>query len=63
MPPAAELKLPLPTADLQALAAGGDLAVKMELQDSIGQNLVLTAPPVKVKLVQTRASLTVCRPA
>ncbi len=57
--PAAELKLPLPTADLPALAAGGDLAVKMELQDSKGQDLVLSAPPVKVKVVQTRANLAV----
>jgi outer membrane protein OmpA-like peptidoglycan-associated protein/Mg-chelatase subunit ChlD len=57
--PAAELKVPLPTADLQALAAGGDLAVKMELQDGKGQNLALTAPPVTVKVVQTSASLAV----
>ncbi len=57
--PASELKVALPTADLQALAAGGDLEIKMELQDSKGQNLVLTAPPVKVIVLQTRASLTV----
>lgn len=57
--PAAELKIPLPSTDLQALAANGDLAVKMYLEDSIGQNLALAAAPVKVRVVQTRASLTV----
>jgi outer membrane protein OmpA-like peptidoglycan-associated protein len=56
--PAAELKLPLPT-DLQALAAGGDLTVKMDLTDKNGQDLALSATPVKVKLVQTSASLAV----
>ena len=57
--PAAELNMPLPTADLQALAAGGELAVKMEVVDSMGQNLVLATEPVKVKVAQTRASLAV----
>jgi outer membrane protein OmpA-like peptidoglycan-associated protein len=57
--PAPELKIPLPTTDLQALAAGGDLAVRMELEDRVGQSLTLTAPPVKIQLVQTRASLAV----
>jgi outer membrane protein OmpA-like peptidoglycan-associated protein len=57
--PAAELKIPLPNKDLQGLAAGGDLAVKMELEDRQGQKLLLTAPPVKMILVQTRASLVV----
>ena len=56
--PAAELKLPLPT-DLQALAAGGDLTVKMDLTDANGQELALTTEPVRVKLVQTKASLAV----
>ncbi len=57
--PAPELKVQLPTADLQALAAGGDLTVKMELQDNKGQNLVLSAPPVRVVVLQSSASLTV----
>jgi len=57
--PAAELKVKLPTTDLQSLAAGGNLAVKMELQNSRGQNLVLNAPPVKIDVVQTRAALSV----
>ncbi len=57
--PAAELKIPLPTTDLPALARIGDLSVKMELEDRNGQNLVLTTAPVKVRLVQTRAGLTV----
>jgi len=57
--PASELKIPLPTADLQALAAGGDLSVRMELEDRNAQRLGLTAAPVTMKRVQTRASLTV----
>jgi outer membrane protein OmpA-like peptidoglycan-associated protein len=57
--PAAELKVTVPATDLQALAAGGDLTVRMELEDSIGQNLELSPPPVKVKTVQTRATLSV----
>jgi len=57
--PAPELKVPIPSTDLQALAAGGELTVKMELEDSVGQSLVLSSPPVKVKLVQTRATLAV----
>lgn len=56
--PAAELSIPLQSVDLQALASGGDLAVKMELKDSKGQNLVLTAQPVTIKVVQTSARLT-----
>jgi outer membrane protein OmpA-like peptidoglycan-associated protein len=57
--PAAEVKVPLPATDLQALAAGGDLAVKMELEDKVGQSLVLSPPPVKVKVVQTSGALTI----
>jgi len=57
--PAAEVTIPLPTTDLQALAANGDLSVRMELEDRIGQSLVLNAAPVKVRHVQTRASLVV----
>jgi len=57
--PAAELKVKLPGADLQSLAGGGNLAVKMELQNSRGQNLVLSAPPVKIDVVRTRAALAV----
>jgi outer membrane protein OmpA-like peptidoglycan-associated protein len=57
--PAAELMIPLPATDLQALAAGGDLAVKMELEDRNGQLLTLTTSPVTINLVQTRAGMTV----
>lgn len=57
--PAAELKIPLPTTDLQALAANGDLAVRMELENNKGQGLALNAPPVKVKYMQTQGSLIV----
>lgn len=57
--PAAELNIPLPATDLQALAANGDLAVRLELEDRIGQKLTLNAGPVNVKKVQTRASMAV----
>jgi outer membrane protein OmpA-like peptidoglycan-associated protein len=57
--PAAELKIPLPTTALQTLAANGDLSVKLDIEDRNGQRLALDAPPVKIKLVQTRASLAV----
>jgi outer membrane protein OmpA-like peptidoglycan-associated protein len=57
--PTPELKLPIPSTDLPALASGGELTVRMELEDSVGQSLVLTTPPIKIKLVQTRATLAV----
>ena len=57
--PAAEVKVPMQAADLQALAAGGDLAVRMELEDKVGQSLVLSPTPVKVKVVQTRGNLAI----
>jgi len=57
--PAAELKVPLPSTDLQALGTGGDLTVRMELKDRKGQDLVLDAPPVKVEVAKTTASMTV----
>jgi outer membrane protein OmpA-like peptidoglycan-associated protein len=57
--PAAEIKVPLPSTDLQALAAGGDLSVKMELKDKKGQDLVMDAPPVKVEVIKTAASMSV----
>jgi outer membrane protein OmpA-like peptidoglycan-associated protein len=57
--PAPELKIPLPSKDLKALGVNGDLAVVMELVDRNGQHLDLAAPPVKIKHVQTRASLSI----
>jgi len=57
--PAGQITVPLPTGNLQALAAGGALAVRMEVEDRKGQNLVLTTPAVKVYHLQTRASLEV----
>ena len=57
--PPAELKIPLPTDNLPALAAGGDLAVKLKLLGRKGQSLDVAAAPVRLKVVQTRASLAV----
>jgi len=58
-PPPAELKIQLPATDLKALAANGDLAVRMDLEDRMGLHLELTTEPVKVTFVQTRASLAI----
>jgi outer membrane protein OmpA-like peptidoglycan-associated protein len=52
--PARETTIPLADKDLQALASGGDITVRMELQDKKGQNLVLSPEPVKVSFIQTR---------
>jgi len=60
--PPAQLDVPLPTGNLPALAADGALAVTMELLDRKGQALVLTAPPVMVKLLQTNVGLAVVPP-
>jgi len=57
--PPAEVKVPLPTTDLLTLAGGGDLTVKLELQDKKGQDLVLTSQVVKFKVSQTRGNLAV----
>ena len=57
--PAAELNIALPSTDLKMLAANGNLAVNMVLEDRIGQKLALTTTPVKVSLVQTRSRMTV----
>jgi outer membrane protein OmpA-like peptidoglycan-associated protein/Mg-chelatase subunit ChlD len=57
--PPAEIEIPLKTDDLGGLAQGGDITATMEVQDSKGQNIVLTAPPVKVNYFKTAGSLTV----
>lgn len=57
--PPAEIVVPLKTDDLGLLATGGDIKVSMEVQDSKGQSIVLTAPPVKVKYFKTTGSLAV----
>jgi outer membrane protein OmpA-like peptidoglycan-associated protein len=55
--PVAEMTVPVPTANLNELAAGGDLAVNMVLHDRRGQELVLNAGPVKVNFLQTSKRL------
>jgi outer membrane protein OmpA-like peptidoglycan-associated protein len=52
--PAKELRIELADKDLQTLAAGGDITVRMELQDKKGQNLTLSSDPVKVSFIETR---------
>ena len=61
--PAPELKVPLPAGNLQSLASGGDLLVRMQLEDNNGQRVVMNAPPVKVKVIKTRVGLSVAQPA
>jgi len=55
--PAKESVVPLPTGDLNGLAAGGDIQATMEVQDRNGRSLLLTAKPVPVKFVQTSQRL------
>ena len=57
--PAVEIVVPIKTDDLGRLAAGGDINVTMEVQDRKGQDVVLTAPPVKVNHFRTTGSLAV----
>lgn len=57
--PAAELAVPLAAVDALQLAAGGSLQVTMTVQDRKGQELVLTAPPVRVTVFRTAGSLAV----
>lgn len=57
--PARELTVPLPTGKLDSLAAGGNLGVTMDVLDAKGQTLMLSAPVVKVSVVQTTGSLLV----
>jgi len=55
--PAKETRIPLVSKDLKALAIGGDITVKMELQDSKGQSMLLSPSPVKVDFIQTSQQL------
>jgi outer membrane protein OmpA-like peptidoglycan-associated protein len=55
--PAAEVQVPLPTTDLQAIGKGGALEVKLELQDAKGNSVVLSPEPIKVTFIETRQRL------
>jgi outer membrane protein OmpA-like peptidoglycan-associated protein len=52
--PPKETSIPLANKDLLALAGGGDITVRMELQDKKGQSLTLSPEPVKVSFIETR---------
>jgi outer membrane protein OmpA-like peptidoglycan-associated protein/Mg-chelatase subunit ChlD len=54
---AQETRIPLPSKDLKVLASGGDIAVKMELQDRMGQRMLLAPTPVTVNFIQTSQQL------
>ncbi len=55
--PASEVQVPLPTKDLGAMATGGAIAVKMELQDNKGHSVVFSPEPVKVNFIRTSQRL------
>ncbi len=51
-PLAKEIKISLADKDVLALGAGGDITIKLELQDSKGQRLAVSTAPVKVTFSQ-----------
>ncbi len=51
--PPAEIKVPLSTGNLNELASGGDIMVGMAVHDRKGQELSMTASPIKVNFLQT----------
>jgi outer membrane protein OmpA-like peptidoglycan-associated protein len=55
--PAKEINIPLDNADLGKLATGGDIAVKMELKDAKGHDMLLSPVPVKVNFIQSTQRL------
>jgi len=57
--PGGEVIVPLKTDDLGRLADGGDITATMEVEDSKGQTVMLTASPVKVNHTMTTGSLAV----
>jgi outer membrane protein OmpA-like peptidoglycan-associated protein len=57
--PTAEISVPLKTEDLARIATGGDITATMEVKDSKGQSIILTAPAVKVNHYLTTGSLAV----
>jgi outer membrane protein OmpA-like peptidoglycan-associated protein len=51
--PGQKITLAIPDKDLNALAAGGDIVVKMDLTGKVWLNAQLTSDPVKVSFIQT----------
>jgi outer membrane protein OmpA-like peptidoglycan-associated protein len=51
--PPAEINVPLSIGNLNELAAAGDIMVGMVVQDRKGQELSMTASPIKVNFLQT----------
>lgn len=51
-PPAAEVSIPLPKDELAAMAAGGDIAVEMQLEGKGGNIITLSAGRVKINYIQ-----------
>ena len=55
--PPTEIKVPLKTANLGEMAEAGDITVRMTVQDRKGQELAMTAVPVRVNFIQTSKRL------
>ena len=55
--PPAEIRLPLGSDKRNELAVAGDITVRMEIEDSKGQQLTMTAKPVTVNFIQTSQRL------
>ncbi len=55
--PAPEVQVPLSTKDLRATATGGDIEVKMELENNKGRSVVLPSQPIKVTFIETKQRL------
>lgn len=55
--PPAEIQLPLESDKLNELVAAGYITVRMAIEDSKGQQLIMTAMPVTVNFIQTSQRL------
>jgi len=55
--PVEETKILLGNSDLRTLATSGDIIVKMEMQDKLGQKIVLAPVTIKVNFIQTSQRL------
>ncbi len=51
--PPAQINFPLKTGNLNEMAAGGDITLKMTVEDRKGQELLMAAGPIKVNFIQT----------
>ncbi|MDH5298705.1 MAG: OmpA family protein, partial [Desulfobulbaceae bacterium] len=55
--PPTEIKVPLKTGNLVEMATGGDLTVRMTVEDNKGQELAMNAVPIRINFIQTSKRL------